>query len=335
MRSGPDVDADAVLDPESSAVVERLRLEYRQRPVDRNVALHVAEIQKAAQAQPADHFLDRSILVRVAAVAVVVAVGSIAFMVAVARSAPTNLQADLASDGFRTGEPASGEDLTDERRDLIGADRIAGGIDGRSSSPDADDTVGDAGPVPSSADDQPAATSTPTVDVDDSKGLGLSAPVTDSPTPTTPRTSSGQPQPTATTSTASGQPPSSQARSTASFAPAPSVTAPPSAPALKSSTTSGMTCNGRPATIVGTNSADVLKGTPGPDVIYGGSGNDVIYGLGGNDTICGGNGKDDLDGGPGDDYLNGGNGKDRLVGGDGVDVLDGGNGKDEMIPDHP
>src|SRR4030095_10153734 len=51
------------------------------------------------------------------------------------------------------------------------------------------------------------------------------------------------------------------------------------------------TCNGKPATIVGTDGGDDLKGTQGPDVIVGLGGNDInIKGLGGNDVICGGKG---------------------------------------------
>jgi RTX calcium-binding nonapeptide repeat (4 copies) len=52
------------------------------------------------------------------------------------------------------------------------------------------------------------------------------------------------------------------------------------------------TCNGKPATIVGTNGGDGLEGTQGPDVIVSLGGHDFIDGLGGNDVICGGKGKD-------------------------------------------
>jgi Ca2+-binding RTX toxin-like protein len=95
------------------------------------------------------------------------------------------------------------------------------------------------------------------------------------------------------------------------------------------------TCDGRPATLVGTEKNDVLIGTEGPDIIVGGSGDDIIHGLGGDDTICGENGKDELHGGDGDDMLLGGNGTDALFGGPGVDDLDGGNGPDEIFPDGP
>ena len=96
------------------------------------------------------------------------------------------------------------------------------------------------------------------------------------------------------------------------------------------------TCNGIPATIVGTG---VINGTSGNDVIvglgendtiHGGQGNDVICGNGGDDTINGGNGNDRLFGGAGDDTLNGGNGDDSLDGGAGADELIGARGADTL-----
>jgi len=73
------------------------------------------------------------------------------------------------------------------------------------------------------------------------------------------------------------------------------------------------TCDGRPATVVGTSGDDQLHGTAGPD---------VIVGLGGDDRINGGAGDDLLCGGPGDDRLAGGRGDDTLFGQAGTDVLD-------------
>ena len=62
------------------------------------------------------------------------------------------------------------------------------------------------------------------------------------------------------------------------------------------------TCEGLPATVVGTAGNDTnLTGTPGPDVIVGLAGNDTISGLGGDDVLCGGSGKDTLHGGQGVD----------------------------------
>ena len=86
------------------------------------------------------------------------------------------------------------------------------------------------------------------------------------------------------------------------------------------------TCDGRQATIVGTDGPDVLHGTPGNDVIWGGGGNDVIYGLGGNDVICGGPGNDVIHGGAGNDRIYGGPGNDVIYGEAGNDVLNGGSG---------
>jgi 6-phosphogluconolactonase (cycloisomerase 2 family) len=73
------------------------------------------------------------------------------------------------------------------------------------------------------------------------------------------------------------------------------------------------TCNGKPATIIGTNSSETLTGTSGADVIVGLGGNDTISGAGGNDTICGGDGNDTLDGGAGADVLSGGTGTDSAT----------------------
>ncbi|MCP5031401.1 MAG: ExeM/NucH family extracellular endonuclease [Actinomycetia bacterium] len=81
------------------------------------------------------------------------------------------------------------------------------------------------------------------------------------------------------------------------------------------------TCQGRPATIIG---------TPGDDVIVGTSKADVIMTFGGNDEISGGNGNDVICSGYGDDTVNGGNGKDRINGEQGNDTIDGGNGKDTV-----
>jgi Bacterial Ig domain/RTX calcium-binding nonapeptide repeat (4 copies) len=79
-------------------------------------------------------------------------------------------------------------------------------------------------------------------------------------------------------------------------------------------------CNGRPATIVGTEGRNTLVGTPGPDVIVGLGGSDILLGGGGDDQLCGGSGLDALTGGPGSDALNGGSGSDLCLGGLGADT---------------
>jgi Tol biopolymer transport system component len=58
-------------------------------------------------------------------------------------------------------------------------------------------------------------------------------------------------------------------------------------------------CGGRPATIVGSDAGEKLKGTKSADVIVANGGNDRIKGLGGSDRICGGLGRDRLAGGKG------------------------------------
>ena len=68
----------------------------------------------------------------------------------------------------------------------------------------------------------------------------------------------------------------------------------------------GETCEGRPATVIGTTGNDVLHGTNGDDVMVGLDGDDKLYGFQGNDVICGDGGSDDLHGDEGDDRLFGG-----------------------------
>lgn len=115
------------------------------------------------------------------------------------------------------------------------------------------------------------------------------------------------------------------------------------APNLVTSTVSAeqaTTCNGLPATIIGTEGDDVITGTAGDDVIAGLDGNDVIRGGLGNDVICGGPGEDNLSGQGGDDHLFGDQDDDILDGGEGGccnvptntgdDVLHGGQGDDDL-----
>ncbi len=80
-----------------------------------------------------------------------------------------------------------------------------------------------------------------------------------------------------------------------------------------------VTCDGKPATIVGTDGRDVIRGTSGNDVIAALGGRDVVLGSAGDDTICGGDGDDVLQGGIGDDVLIGADGHDIANGSAGVD----------------
>ena len=95
------------------------------------------------------------------------------------------------------------------------------------------------------------------------------------------------------------------------------------------------TCNGFPATIVGTEEDDYILGTPGDDIIVGLGGNDHIIGDDGNDIICGGDGDDRIFGGKGNDLLYGQNGNDLLEGGEGVDTIleEGPLGSDSVEPE--
>jgi Ca2+-binding RTX toxin-like protein len=110
-------------------------------------------------------------------------------------------------------------------------------------------------------------------------------------------------------------------------------------------------CHGRPATIVGTDGNDVIRGTSGQDVVWGGKGDDTIEGLLGNDLLCGGPGADAIHGGRGNDLVDGGAGNgdrasgdlgdDRVLGGAGsedevagdlgIDIVNGGPGDDDLV----
>jgi Ca2+-binding RTX toxin-like protein len=91
------------------------------------------------------------------------------------------------------------------------------------------------------------------------------------------------------------------------------------------------TCDGKPATIVGTEGPDTLSGTDGPDVIAGLGGDDVLFGGGGDDSICGGAGEDRLFGEAGGDRLFGDDGRDIIAGGNGNDTADVGDGSSDVI----
>ena len=64
------------------------------------------------------------------------------------------------------------------------------------------------------------------------------------------------------------------------------------------------------ATIIGTDSNNILNGTASSDTIIGRAGNDQLFGNGGNDRLNGGTGNDLLNGGAGTDTLNGDVGND-------------------------
>jgi len=142
---------------------------------------------------------------------------------------------------------------------------------------------------------------------------------TTAPTTTTttvpPTTTTTVPPTTTTTTTTTTIPP------TTTTTTVPPTTTTSTAPTTTTSTTvpPGTTCDGRAATIVGTDGPDRLVGTPGPDVIVALGGDDLVVGMGGDDVICGGPGNDSLQGGDGNDRLFGEGGDDQCVGGPGVD----------------
>ena len=94
-------------------------------------------------------------------------------------------------------------------------------------------------------------------------------------------------------------------------------------------------CNGKAATILGTDGDDTLSGTDGDDVVFLGKGNDKFDGLAGNDTICGGEGNDTLDGGAGDDWIDAGLGDDKVSVLAGNDHVYGNDGDDTITATVP
>ena len=90
------------------------------------------------------------------------------------------------------------------------------------------------------------------------------------------------------------------------------------------------TCNGYPATIIGTSIGEDLYGTNGDDVIVGLGGADSLTGNDGNDIICGGEGDDNLYGSDDSDQLIGDNGNDIIRGQNGNDILYGNAGDDDL-----
>jgi Tol biopolymer transport system component len=73
-------------------------------------------------------------------------------------------------------------------------------------------------------------------------------------------------------------------------------------------------CGGKPATIVGDDGPDKLKGTKRKDVISANGGKDTVRGRGGNDVICLGPGKGKAVGGGGTDRCLGAKGKQKATG---------------------
>lgn len=89
------------------------------------------------------------------------------------------------------------------------------------------------------------------------------------------------------------------------------------------------TCDGLPATIVGTGASERIDGTAGADVIAALGGNDTVNAGAGDDVVCGGAGADNLKGQGGTDRLFGQAARDRLAGGAGAnDFCHGGAGAD-------
>lgn len=90
-----------------------------------------------------------------------------------------------------------------------------------------------------------------------------------------------------------------------------------------------VSCDGIRATLLGTDSADVLTGSDAADVIVGRGGDDTIQAGSGDDIVCAGAGDDRVDAGTGIDRVYGGPGSDSLRGAGPINILFGGSGTDE------
>ena len=91
------------------------------------------------------------------------------------------------------------------------------------------------------------------------------------------------------------------------------------------------TCQGRPATCVGTEGDDLLWGTEDDEVIMALAGDDAIHGDEGDDVICAGPGDDAVHGARGEDFIFGEEGNDLLFGAQGKDSLYGGDGDRDVL----
>jgi Ca2+-binding RTX toxin-like protein len=94
--------------------------------------------------------------------------------------------------------------------------------------------------------------------------------------------------------------------------------------------TTTLSCNGKPATIVGPAGDSTVIGTAGDDVIVDLSGNNKVRAKGGNDTICTGPGNEEITAGGGDDWVDAGDGRNSVEGNSGHDRLTTGSGNDEL-----
>ena len=96
--------------------------------------------------------------------------------------------------------------------------------------------------------------------------------------------------------------------------------------------TSGQTCQGVPATCVGTSEADTItETTPHTNnVIVSGKGVDTINLGNGNNTICAGWGNDVIDLGNGNNFIYGGWGEDDITVGGGNNWIEGGQDNDNI-----
>jgi hypothetical protein len=92
-------------------------------------------------------------------------------------------------------------------------------------------------------------------------------------------------------------------------------------------------CFGQPATKVGTEARNGIRGTRRADVIVGLGGNDRISARGGNDLVCGGPGNDVIVGAGGIDRIDAGSGNDRVNSRDGrrERTIRGGSGSRDRI----
>ena len=177
-----------------------------------------------------------------------------------------------------------------------------------------------------------AGTGTPTATATPTAGAGTgTATATASPTATATATA-GAGTGTATATATATRTASPVATPTRTATATPTAGAPtPTRTATATPQPGGETCDGLPATKVGTEGRDMIVGTGERDVIVAKGGNDIILGRDGNDVICAGSGNDLVIGGNGNDRIFGQGGNDLLFGGRGDDFLDGGSGSDICV----
>jgi uncharacterized repeat protein (TIGR01451 family) len=92
----------------------------------------------------------------------------------------------------------------------------------------------------------------------------------------------------------------------------------------------GPTCDGLPATFVGSDGDDYIQLGPDDDVVVDPGGDNYVQTGGGDDHVCLGDGNDEIDTGDGNDFVDAGGGSNKIKTGNGGDSVRSGTGDDRL-----